>query len=88
MRAIEDITAGRLAPDAAKKTIDDISRSPPSPTGLSALAAAAGAVALAVIFGVQKSHLFPKGALAIEYDYRRRFAREFLWKFFRNKTGN
>jgi len=39
----------------------------------------------AVIFGVQKSHLFPKGALAIEYDYRRRFAREFLWKFFRKK---
>jgi len=53
MRAIEDITVGRLAPDAAKKTIDEISRSPPSPTGLFALAAAAGAVALAVIFGVQ-----------------------------------
>ena len=53
MRAIEDIAAGRLAPDAAKKTIDEISRSPPSPTGLFAFAAAAGAVALAVIFGVQ-----------------------------------
>jgi uncharacterized membrane protein YjjP (DUF1212 family) len=53
MRAIDDIAAGRLAPDAAKKTIDEISRSPPSPTGLFALAAAAGAVALAVIFGVQ-----------------------------------
>jgi uncharacterized membrane protein YjjP (DUF1212 family) len=53
MRAIEDIAVGRLAPDAAKKTIDEISRSPPSPTGLFALAAAAGAVALAVIFGVE-----------------------------------
>jgi len=53
MRAIEDIAAGSLAPDAAKKTIDEISRSPPSPTGPFALAAAAGAVALAVIFGVQ-----------------------------------
>jgi uncharacterized membrane protein YjjP (DUF1212 family) len=53
MRAIEDIAAGRLTLDAAKKTIDEISRSPPSPTGLFALAAAAGAVALAVIFGVQ-----------------------------------
>lgn len=46
MRAIEDIAAGRLTPDAAKKTIDEISRSPPSSTGLFALAAAAGAVAI------------------------------------------
>ena len=53
MRAVEDIAAGRLAPDAAKKTINEILRSPPSPIGLFALAAAAGAVALAVIFGVQ-----------------------------------
>ena len=53
MRAIEDTGAGRLTPDAAKKAIDEILRSPPSPTGLFALAAAAGAVALAVIFGVQ-----------------------------------
>ncbi len=41
MQAIEDIAAGRLAPDAAKRTIDEISRSPPSLTGLFALAAAA-----------------------------------------------
>jgi|SRR5262245_16049940 len=53
MRAIEDIAAGRLAPDAAMKTIGEISRSPPAPTWLFALAAAAGAVALAVIFGVR-----------------------------------
>src|SRR5215469_16737688 len=53
MRAIEDIAAGRLTPDCAKKTIDEISGLPPAPTGLFALAAAAGAVALAVTFGVQ-----------------------------------
>ena len=53
MRAIEDIESGRLPPDAAMKTITEISRSPPAPTWLFALAAAAGAVALAVIFGVQ-----------------------------------
>jgi uncharacterized membrane protein YjjP (DUF1212 family) len=53
MGAIEDIASGRLASDAAAGRIDEISRSPPSPTGLFALAAAAGAVALAVVFGVQ-----------------------------------
>ena len=53
MRAIEDIASGRLPPDAAMKTITEISRSPPAPTWLFALAAASGAVALAVIFGVQ-----------------------------------
>src|SRR5262249_12273237 len=53
MRAIEDIASGRLAPDAATETIGEISRSPPAPTWFFALAAAAGAMALAVIFGVQ-----------------------------------
>ena len=53
MQAIEDIDAGRLAPEAAMKAINAISRAPPAPTWLFALAAAAGAVALAVIFGVQ-----------------------------------
>jgi uncharacterized membrane protein YjjP (DUF1212 family) len=53
MRAIDDIASGCLAPDVAKKTIDEIAQSPPSPTGLFTLAAGAGAVALAVIFGVQ-----------------------------------
>ena len=53
MRAIEDIESGRLPPDAAMKTITEISRSPPAPTWLFVLAAASGAVALAVIFGVQ-----------------------------------
>jgi uncharacterized membrane protein YjjP (DUF1212 family) len=57
MRAIEDIEAGRLAPDAALKAIGAISRAPPAPLWLFTLAAAAGAVALSVIFGVQ--HLLP-----------------------------
>jgi uncharacterized membrane protein YjjP (DUF1212 family) len=54
MQAIDDIASGRLALEAAQKTIDEISRSPPSPSGLFTLAAGAGAVALAMIFGVQQ----------------------------------
>ncbi len=53
MRAIEDIASGRLAPTAAAGTVREISQSAPAPTWLFTLAAAAGAVALAVIFGVQ-----------------------------------
>jgi uncharacterized membrane protein YjjP (DUF1212 family) len=57
MRTIEDVEAARLTPDAALDAIATISRAPPAPTWLFTLAAAAGAVALAVIFGVE--HLFP-----------------------------
>jgi len=57
MRAIDDVESGRLAPDAAMKAIGVISRAPPAPTWLFALAAAAGAVALSVIFGV--GHFLP-----------------------------
>jgi uncharacterized membrane protein YjjP (DUF1212 family) len=53
MQAIADIEAGRLSPDDAGKRIDAIAKAPPAPTWLFALAAAAGAVALAIIFGVQ-----------------------------------
>jgi uncharacterized membrane protein YjjP (DUF1212 family) len=53
MRAIDAIEAGRFTADAAIKSIADISRAEPSPAWLFALSAAAGAVALAVIFGVQ-----------------------------------
>jgi uncharacterized membrane protein YjjB (DUF3815 family) len=60
MRAIEDLTAGLLAPAAAKDAIRAIAQAPPAPTWLFSLAAAAGAVALAVLFGVQ--HL-PAAAL-------------------------
>ena len=57
MRAIENIEAGRLAPDAASEAIAAIAKAPPAPTWLFALAAAAGAVALSVIFGVE--HFLP-----------------------------
>jgi uncharacterized membrane protein YjjP (DUF1212 family) len=57
MRAIDDVESGRLAPDAAMRAIGVISRAPPVPTWLFAFAAAAGAVALSVIFGV--GHFLP-----------------------------
>ena len=53
IRAISEVEAGRLAPDATAKTIDTIERLRPSPTWLFMLAAGAGSVALAVIFGVE-----------------------------------
>src|SRR5262245_8853837 len=53
MRAIDEISAGRLAPPAAMEAIGAISHAPPAPTWLFTLAAAAGAAALSVIFGVQ-----------------------------------
>jgi uncharacterized membrane protein YjjP (DUF1212 family) len=52
MRAIGDLDAGRLAPDGAMAAIEAISQAPPASTWLFTLAAAAGATALAVIFGV------------------------------------
>jgi uncharacterized membrane protein YjjP (DUF1212 family) len=53
MNAIDDIAAGRLAPAAAVARIAAIAAAPPAPTWLFSLAAGAGAVALAVLFGVQ-----------------------------------
>jgi len=53
MRAIGDLAAGRLAPANAMAAIAAISQAPPASTWLFTLAAAAGAVALAVIFGVE-----------------------------------
>ena len=53
MSIIEDLAGGRLAPAAAKEAIRATSQAPLAPTWLFTLAAAAGAVALAVIFGVQ-----------------------------------
>jgi uncharacterized membrane protein YjjP (DUF1212 family) len=52
MRAIEDLGSNRLAPDGALLAIRKIARTPPASTALFAFAAGAGAVALAVIFGV------------------------------------
>jgi uncharacterized membrane protein YjjP (DUF1212 family) len=53
MQAIEELGAGRLAPAAAMEAVGAISRAPPPPTWLFTLAAAAGAVALAVLFGLR-----------------------------------
>jgi uncharacterized membrane protein YjjP (DUF1212 family) len=53
MRAIEDVGAGRLVPQAAMAVITGIAQAPPAPTWLFTIAAGAGAVALAVIFGVE-----------------------------------
>ena len=53
MQAVEDLRAGRLEPGAAMESISAIAQAPPAPTWLFTLAAAAGAVALAVLFGVQ-----------------------------------
>jgi uncharacterized membrane protein YjjP (DUF1212 family) len=53
MGAIDDACAGRLAPPALQELIGIIAGAPPAPTWLFTLAAAAGAAALSVIFGVQ-----------------------------------
>jgi len=63
MRAEEDLGAGRLAPSALRTALITISRTPPAPTWLFALAAAAGAAALAVLFGVQ--HLAAVALIAV-----------------------
>jgi len=52
-RAVEELGAGRLALPAAAEAIAAISQAPPAPTWLFTLAAGAGAVGLAVIFGVE-----------------------------------
>src|SRR5215471_8443515 len=53
VQAVADIEAGRLSPEEARKRIEVIAKAPPAPAWLFALAAAAGAVALAIIFGIQ-----------------------------------
>jgi uncharacterized membrane protein YjjP (DUF1212 family) len=52
-RAAADLDAGVISLWAFRAAIGVISRAPPAPTWLFALAAAAGAAALAVLFGVQ-----------------------------------
>ena len=53
MRAADDLGADRLMPSTFPAAISSIAKTPPAPTWLFALAAAAGAAALAVLFGVQ-----------------------------------
>src|SRR5215831_8094442 len=52
-QAIDEIAAGRLDPSAALERTMAISLTPPDPAWLFTLAAAAGAAALSVLFGVQ-----------------------------------
>ncbi len=60
MRAIGKLDAGLISLPAAIEMVKEIEHRPPAPTWLFALAAAAGAAALSVIFGVE--HL---GAIAL-----------------------
>jgi uncharacterized membrane protein YjjP (DUF1212 family) len=63
IRLIEEFGGGRLEPAAAKQAISAISQAPPAPTWLFTLAAAAGAAALAHIFGVR--HLLPAALIFV-----------------------
>lgn len=56
LRAVEELRRGRLAPANAMAAINTIATAPPAATWLFTLAAALGAVALAVLFGVQHLH--------------------------------
>ena len=53
LRMVEELCDGRLAPANAIEAVKKIASAPPAPTWLFTLAAAVGAVALAVLFGVQ-----------------------------------
>src|SRR5260221_1622449 len=53
MKAIDEVTAGHLPPTAALQSVGAISHAPPAPTWLFALAAAAGAASLSVLYGLQ-----------------------------------
>jgi len=53
MRTIDQIETGQLPTSAALEKITAISHAPPSPTWLFTIAAAAGAAALSLLFGVQ-----------------------------------
>lgn len=53
MRTIDEIGASQIGPSAALEKITAISQAPPAPTWLFTLAAAAGAAALSLLFGVE-----------------------------------
>ena len=63
MGAAADLHAGVISPSAFRVAIRAISQAPPAPTWLFALGAAAGAAALAVLFGVQ--HLAAVGFIMV-----------------------
>jgi uncharacterized membrane protein YjjP (DUF1212 family) len=56
LQTVEELCGSRLAQTGAVEAINRITNAPPAPTWLFALAAAVGAVALAVLFGVQHLH--------------------------------
>jgi uncharacterized membrane protein YjjP (DUF1212 family) len=60
---IANVEAGRLAPDSAVSAINSIAKAPLHPTWLFTVAAAAGAVALAVIAGIE--HLAAAGLILV-----------------------
>jgi uncharacterized membrane protein YjjP (DUF1212 family) len=53
LRTVEELCGGRLAQANAMEATNRIAEAPPAPTWLFTVAAAVGAVALAVLFGVQ-----------------------------------
>jgi uncharacterized membrane protein YjjP (DUF1212 family) len=63
MRTLKRVESGQLAPDAAAKAIEAAALTRPAPTWLFALAAATGAVALSVIFGV--GHYVPAALIFV-----------------------
>jgi uncharacterized membrane protein YjjP (DUF1212 family) len=77
LRTAEDLCNGRLVLADAMEALNRIEKAPPSPTWLFTLAAAVGAVALAVLFGVQ--HLTAAalifGSAAVGAVLRRTLAR-------------
>ena len=77
LRTVEELCDGRLAPANAMEVMNRIAEAPPAPTWLFTLAAAVGAVALAVLFGVR--HLTAAalifGSAAVGAILRRTLAR-------------
>lgn len=80
-RAIEELCNGRLAPANAMEAITRIAEAPPASTWLFTVAAAVGAVALAVLFGVR--HL-PAAALIFASAAAGAFLRRTLARYSTN----
>lgn len=81
LRTIQELCNGRLAPTSALDAIRRIAEAPPAPAWLFTLAAAVGAVALAVVFGVR--HL-PAAALIFVSAAARAILRRVLARYTTN----
>jgi uncharacterized membrane protein YjjP (DUF1212 family) len=77
MRVIDRLVAGRLKPEDARAEIEAVAHAPPVQTWLFAIAAAAGAAALSVIFGVHQfgTTLLVGGSAGLGALLRRSLAR-------------